>query len=273
MKKILALALASIMSLSLVACSSTDTTTTTTTTESTETETKAVLTVGTEAKYAPYEFVMLDEDGKEVFAGFDMDLAREIADDLGMELKIVDLPFDSLMLDLQAGNIDMAIAALSPKAEREEAADFSMSYYEAEQAIVIRVEDAGLYTDELSFTGVQVAGQTGSIQADYINDDMTGSIFIGYTDIPTMVTELEAKNVSAAVVEAPVIEALLADHPELMILKTFIDEDTQGNVVCVQKGNEEMLASVNATIERLMADGTMDQYVVDAFNNMGLAIE
>lgn len=232
-----------------------------------------VLTVGTEAKYAPYEFVMLDENGNEVFAGFDMDLAQTIADDMGLELKIVDLPFDSIMLELQSGNLDMAIAGLSPKPEREEVSDFSQIYFSAEQAIVINKADEGVLVDQSSFDGLQMAGQTGSIQADYIAENIDGAVLVNYQDIPEMIFELKLGNVRGAVIEAPVVETLLESNPELMILETFLDEAKPGNVVCVRKGAENLLTSVDETITRILADGTMDTFIADAYTLMEEAID
>ncbi|MFI3228243.1 MAG: transporter substrate-binding domain-containing protein [Clostridia bacterium] len=300
MKKLLALALAMSMTFAITACSSssstsTDVTTDTATTDTATTETttapettvetteeesaelelikEGVLVVGTEAKYAPYEFVMLDESGKEVFAGFDMDLAREIAADMGLELEIVDLPFDSIMLELQAGNIDMAIAGLSPKEERQAVADFSQIYFAAEQAVVINSANADVFVDQASLAGYQVAAQNGSIQADHVLEDMVESTFVGYADIPEILYELKLGNVSAAIIEAPVIEALLAENPDLMIIDSFIDEDKEGNVVCVKKEAPNLLTSVDETITRLLDDGTMDQFVADAYIAMDQAID
>lgn len=286
MKKIIACMLACISVMSFVGCSSDNSTTNNDTTQN-ETNNSSqenndnanpenndnlvsngTLIVGTEAKYAPYEFVILDENGQEVFAGFDMDIAREIAKDLKMDLQIVDLPFDSLMLELQAGNIDMAIAGLSPKAERAEVADFSINYYDGEHAIVVLADELSSFTDEFSFEGLQVAGQNGSIQADYINEKMTGARFVGYSDVPTMINELKTGNVRGAVIEAPVINALLDSHTDLAILKTYVDENSQGNVVCLSKGSTEMLEKVNETIQRLIDDGSIDRFVAEAFELM-----
>lgn len=231
-------------------------------------QTDGVLRVGTEAQYAPYEFIIVDENGQNQFVGFDMDLARDIAADLNKELVLVDLPFDSLMLEMKAGNIDMAIAGLSPKPERAEVADFSQIYYNAQQSVVVRTEDFDKYTDETSFAGLQVAAQNGSIQADYVNSTMEGAVLVGYSTIPEMILEMQAGNVTAMVIEEPVINALLQTNPELKVLYTFIDPESEGNVVCVPKGNTELLDQVNSTITRVIQDGTMNSYVVEAFSLM-----
>lgn len=258
-KKIIALAMAGVLATSMMACGSDADSV-----AQGENATKKIK-IGTEAKYAPYEFKIM-VDGKEEFAGFDMELAREISADLGVEYEIIDLPFDAIMLELQAGNIDMAIAGMSPSEERSKVSDFSDIYFAAEQSIVINKKDADKFEDQFSFDGYQVAGQTGSIQADYVTNNMTGARLVNLADIPTMINEVALGNVSAAVIEKPVVEALLENNKDIMILTSFIDDSKPGNVVVMPKNSDaDLIDSVNATIKRVTESGQMDEFVANAF--------
>lgn len=283
-KKLLAIMLSGIMAISMVACTSTESSSEELDTNAQEEQIEnlenttiktiqdGVLTVGTEAQYAPYEFKML-VDGQEVFAGFDMDLAREIADGLGLELKILDLPFDALMLELQAGNLDMIIAGMSPTESRAQVADFSDFYFYANQAIIISTDNEDVYTEVSDLDGLQVAAQTGSIQADYTQELLTETKYVGYGYIPELILEVEAGNVAAAVVEETVAKALLQTNSNIMIMDTFADDSQPGNVVVMPKNSPEMVSAVNEIIANVLSSGAMDNYVDQAFVDMLEAIE
>jgi len=97
------------------------------------------LVVGTSADYAPYEFHKMI-DGKDTIIGFDIEIAKEIAKDLGVTLEIQDMGFDGLLQALNAGKVDFVISGMTPTDERKKAVDFSKVYYVAKQGVIIRTE-------------------------------------------------------------------------------------------------------------------------------------
>ena len=101
---------------------------------------KGELVVGTSADYPPYEF-HTEIDGVDTIVGFDIAIAQAIADDLGVELKIVDMSFDNLLMSLANGEFDMVIAGLSASEERMKTNDFSDTYLESKNLILVRKED------------------------------------------------------------------------------------------------------------------------------------
>ena len=111
MKKIIAIALSALM-LAAVLCGCTANTT------------KGKLVLGTSADYPPFEFHMLDENGKDVIVGIDVSVAQKIAEDMGLELEIVDISFDNLLTAMDKGQCDIVIAAMEKDDERDAAADF-----------------------------------------------------------------------------------------------------------------------------------------------------
>lgn len=232
---------------------------------SNETE-KGVLKIGTESGYAPYEFKMI-VDGEEKIVGFDMDLAYEIGKDLGREVQIVDMPFDSLLLELQAGNIELVIACLNPTDERREQAELSKSYYDGENAVIVRKDDVDTYPDLISLEGQQISVLSGSVQAQYIKESMIESTAIELVTVNDAIEELKAGNVTATIAEKPVADMHVKSNPELAVVLAFEDPNAEGTVVAAQKGNIELIEKVNKTIDRVLEDASLEQYIIKAFEN------
>ena len=120
LKKLITTVIIGVMTFSLIGCSKT--------TESASTLEKVKeskkLVIGTSADYPPYEFHK-EINGKDEIVGFDVEIAKEIAKDLGVELEIKDMSFDGLLPALKTGTIDMALASMNPSEERKESVDFS----------------------------------------------------------------------------------------------------------------------------------------------------
>ena len=119
-----------------------------------------MLVVTTEAGYAPFEF--LDENGNVV--GLDASLAQALADDLGVELDIQNIAFDSVVAEVQAGNADMAIAGLTPNAERKQSVDMSDMYYGGGQCMLVLEENLDKYATKESLAGAVMATQKAALQ-------------------------------------------------------------------------------------------------------------
>ena len=263
-KKLTALAIASIMALSVVGCTSQP---------KEEKEEKSTLTeagtinedkfiVGTSADYPPYEFKK-NIDGKDEFVGFDIELAKAIAADLGKELEIVEMSFKSLLLELDTGKVDMVISGLSPTPDRAEQAELSDIYYNATHAVITLEENATKYTDLESLKGATVGVQMGSIQEAMAKEQMTEVEIVSLDKIPSVILELTTGKIDVAVIEKPVAQSFMAQKPEIKFA-FGMEDDEGGNVVATKKGNTKLMESANATIAKVVEDGTFDQWVVDA---------
>ncbi len=174
--------------------------------------------------FAPYEFYYIDESGNPQLAGFDIALAQRIADNLGLELKVVPMDFDGILMELQNGNIDLGISGFSPSPERAETFDFSDLYYEGGQSFVIRVADKDKYTDYAAFDGLPVGAQTGSIQMDLAKENT------------------------------------IKNYPDLMIAWE-VPYDTKGSAIALKKGNDGLRTAVNGVIAEVLEDGSMKEYI------------
>lgn len=285
LKKIIAITLATMLSFAVVGCSSSDdssnqTSNTQTATNdnqenNTQTNNQENLTmpdeftsngtfiVGTSADYPPYEFIT-QIDGVDEYVGFDIELAKEIAKELGKELEIVDMPFNSLLLELGLDRIDMVIAGLSPTPERLEQVDMSEIYYEATHAVIVLQDNEATLVDIDALTGKTVGVQSGSIQEKIAYEQMADSEIISLTRIPNLILELENGKVDALVIEKPVAESYLSNKENLVIAFDIEDSTSAGNAVAVKKGSLELLEIANDVIERVTSDGTFDKWLVEA---------
>lgn len=250
LKSIIALSVVSAMIFALTACGG----------ASKPAETKK-LVMGTSADYAPYEFHKL-VDGEDTIMGFDIDLAKEIAKDLDMELEIKDMSFDSLLVEMNMGKVDFVIAGMTPDPERD--ADFSDIYYLAEQVCIVRKEDADKYKDVASLEGKTVGAQMGSIQEGIVKDDFTKSSPLSLQKIPDLVQNLKAKKAEAVVMERPVADGYIANNEDLALAFVVPYDAEGGSSVAVKKGNTELLESINKTIKRVKEDGSMDKFIAKA---------
>lgn len=123
------------------------------------------LVVGLSADYAPYEFHIM-KDGKDQIVGLDIDIAKEVAKNLGVDLEIKEMEFGAIIQSVKNGMIDMGISGITPDEKRKEAVDFSDIYYEAEQGILINKDNKESIKGIGDLKGKKVGAQMGSIQAE-----------------------------------------------------------------------------------------------------------
>lgn len=227
---------------------------------------KGQLVVGAEVSFAPFEFYYTDENGEEYAAGFEMDLARQIAADLGVELVISDQAFNGLIPALQAGDIDLVISGLTATDERKNAVDFSNTYYVGEQIIVIRSADAQTYTTYDAIKGKTVGAQMGSLQQTILEEQFSECEQLLLPKVPTLLMELSAGNVEGVVCSKLSATSYMNIFDGLMISEIPTQSNTNGVGVALAKGEENvtLLAAVNATVDRVKADGTYDAWVEKA---------
>lgn len=289
MKKILALILALCMVFALCACGnektpdptkSPDTTDTPATTEPTaapaeteepdvavviETVTPGVLTVATSPDFAPYEFYALDEEGTPTLAGFDMDLAKYIADYLGLELEVIPMDFDGTIMELAAGKVDLGMAGYSPDPERADKMDFSDIYITGGQSFVCLQSNKDKFTslEDTNKADYTIGAQVGSIQAGLAKENSPDADIIELAKVTDIIAELLTGKMDGAYIETMVAEAYAKNYPDLCIVLD-VPYDAEGSVVGVNKGNTALLEGVNAAIEACQSSGEFDGYVVKA---------
>ncbi len=221
------------------------------------------LTIGVSADFPPYEFHIKNDAGEDEIVGFDIDIAKEIAKDLGAELVVKDMLFDSLLNELESGRVDLVISGLSPKPERAEQIDMSQIYYKAEQAVVSRTADKDKYATMESLEGLKIGVQKSSIQED-IAKTVSGAKLTSLGKINDIIMQLKSNRVDVAIIEGPVAESFVKNVEGITITDAKPVTEEEGYVVGVKKGSKEMLDQVNATLDRLIKDGSIDKFVTEA---------
>jgi ABC-type amino acid transport substrate-binding protein len=225
---------------------------------------KGKIVVGTSADYPPYEFHK-SIDGKDQIVGFDIDIANAIAKDLGVTLEIKDMKFDGLLAALDTGNVDMVIAGMTPDEERKKNVDFSKIYYTAKQAVVVRAEDKDKYKSMADLKGLKIGVQKGAIQEKIAQEQIPNAQLKSLGKISDIVAELKAKRVDAIVVELPVAENYVNKNKDLALSPIEPKDDTGGSAVAFKKGIDgKVLDQVNKTLDKLIADKKIDEFVAKA---------
>lgn len=220
------------------------------------------LVVTTEAGYAPFEF--LDENDNVI--GLDASLAQALADDLGVELDIQNIAFTSVVPEVQAGNADMAIAGLTPNADRKKSVDMSDMYYEGGQCVLILAENADKYTTKESLDGQVVATQSGALQETIQKEQFSNTEALLLPDFPQCIANLKTGECAAVLIDTISAEQYMETVEGLAIseIPVEIDPEEGGNSVAVMKGNTDLLDWVNERIAEYKAEGLIDQWFAEA---------
>lgn len=266
MKKLIALMLAVLMAVSVFAgCAVTEEDGPGSNKYNLQTVKEGYLTVVTSPDYAPYEFYALDAEGKPTLAGFDMDLAKYIADYLGLTLEVIPVDFNGIIGEMGAGVADLAMAGLSPDPDRLEKMDFSDIYYGGKQAFVTIKSKKAQFTDLNSTNKAEysIGAQNGTIQMELAAQYSPDAEIVSLTKATDIIADLVAGNLDGAYIEWDVAVSYQKNYPDLEIL-CEVPYEADGNVIGVAKGNADLLTYVNEALHKCVDEGTFNQYLEKA---------
>lgn len=218
---------------------------------------KRTLTVGTNAEYAPFDY--LDENGN--ITGFDIDLIEAIAKSQDIEIVWRDLPFDSLIGSMEAGDLDVIAAAIGPTSERKKSVDFSDVYYTGSQSIICKKgNDIKTFKDLAGLKVAVLEGSTADLIASGENQDygiVEDAQVVRFKNASSAVMELLNGGVDATLIDSIMAENFCRQTEGLM--QTVVKGTENDSVFCVQKGNSEMLKIINAGLAEIRENGTYDE--------------
>ena len=259
-RKIIALVLAMVMCLGFAACGA-------------EEKNDNVLRVAMECAYAPYNWTQADDSngavpisGTNDYAyGYDVMMAKLIAESMGKELEIVKLDWDSLVPAVMSGDVDLVIAGQSITAERLEVVDFSTPYFYA--SIVTLTKAGSAFANAASvadLAGATCTSQLGTIWYDICLPQIpNANILTAQETAPAMLVALESGAVDLVVTDMPTALAATAVYSDMVLLDftgtegEFEVSDEEINLgISMKKGNTELLEAVNA----LLATLTVEDY-------------
>mgnify|MGYP002534772337 CR=1 FL=1 len=268
-KNVLAFTMAALMTASLTACggsakettaaAAADTTAAakeeSTAAESTAAESKEAaggkLVMATNAEFPPYEF----HDGDKI-VGIDAEIAQAIADELGMELEIEDIAFDSIIPEIVSGKADMALAGMTVTEDRKASVDFSDTYAHATQVVIVKEDSDIASPDDLEGKkiGVQL-GTTGDIYAGDIKDATVERYNKGFEAVQALTQD----KIDAVVIDGEPAKVFVKENEGLKMLdEAFTEEDY---AIAVAKGNDELLDKINTALGELKDSGELDKIV------------
>lgn len=219
------------------------------------------LTVCTGLPYKPFQF----EQGGEI-VGFDVDMIDLVAEELGLEQTIVDVPFEGIQSGqaLNTGQCDLAAAGMTITDERAEAIDFSDPYFEATQALLVK-KDSGVDSLE-DLAGKSLAVQEGTTGELYAKENAPESTTLRvYEDLALLETAVKTGQVEAGINDNGVLYDYVKENPELEVATEF-DTGEQYGFAVKKDGNDALLDVINETIATTKEDGTYDKLYAKWFD-------
>ena len=214
------------------------------------------LTMATNATFPPYE---MTTDGGDI-EGIDVDTAKASAEKLGLELQVDDMEFDAALLSVQQGKADIAMAGITVTDERKAVMAFSDSYATGIQSIIVPEGSDIASPDDLA--GKKIGTQRGTTGYIYCTDDFGEDSVVAYDNGLTAVQALNNGQVDAVVIDNAPAKEYVAANPGLKVLETSYAEEDYA--IGMNKDNTALVEAVNAALEELKADGTL-QSIVDKY--------
>ena len=210
------------------------------------------LTFGTNAEFPPFEYVtssgVIDQ-----YDGIDMAIAKNIAEANGMTAKVENMEFESLLIALQNGQIDAAIAGMTVTEDRIEEADFSTPYYTATQVMIVKEDsDVASAADLAEKKICVIQGYTGEICVR----DM-GYPYEAFKKGTDAIMELINGKCDVVVLDSATAQKYVSDNEGLKIVEDAAAFESEEYAIAVKKGNTELLDKINTVIDTMLADGTV----------------
>lgn len=220
------------------------------------------LQVVSEPYFAPYEFIDSSKSGQEQYLGADMELARYIANYLGVELEIVPLEWSAVLTGISTGKYDMAISGMAYTLERAESMELSDSYYDTESAhgFVIKAEDVDKYPTLDSLSGKKIAYQKGTLQEMYATEQIEDLGENPFDSVQNAILALQSGKVDAVAVSYDNGELFVDSNSDLAMATPLFNGTKDYTVVACPKGQTELVEEVNKAIAEVREQGLYLQW-------------
>ena len=218
------------------------------------------LIVGTSADYPPYEWHLV-QDGEDKIIGFDIDIAQAVADELGVELEVVDMDFDGLIPALSTGKIDMVIAGMNPTEERKQSVAFTDIYFTQKDVLVIKSEDAEDIRSEDDLKKASVATQKATIQETYLLENFPDAEIKAVPKLNTAVLYLVTGKADAVLMVETVGKRYVEENEGLEIADFDVSSTPNESAIAVAKDSEDFLDAVNDILDEMEDSGQIEELI------------
>lgn len=215
------------------------------------------LIMGTNASFPPYEFIA--DDGTTI-TGIDADIAKMIADELGLELQIEDMAFSSILTAVQTGKIDIGLAGMTVTEERLKNVNFSKTYAKGVQSVIVLESGSVQSLDDLK--GKKIGVQEATTGHIYCEDEFGAENVVAFANGATAVQALLKGSVNCVVIDNnPAKEYVKANKGLKILPSSYAEEDY---AAAMAKGKTELLEAFNSVLEKKIADGSV-QKILDKY--------
>lgn len=206
----------------------------------------------TNAGFPPFEFT---SNGQVV--GVDVEIANEIAKELGVQLEIQDMDFDGIVGAIKSGKGDLGIAGMSVTEERLKNVDFSENYVDSKLVILVLNDNADIENAD-ALEGKVIGVQSGTT-SDVIASDIEGAEILRYKTFLDAATAMKSGKCDAVVVDEMTANEILAANSDIKMLEEVLS--TEQYAICMMKGNDTLKEVVDKVITRLLSEGKIDEYI------------
>ncbi len=216
------------------------------------------LIMATNAYFPPYEYYSGDE-----IVGIDIEIGQAIADSMGVELEVKNMPFEEVVDSVKDGEADVAISTLTITDERKKIVDFSEPYANGIQAIIVK-EDSDISSAEDLSNAKKIGVQKGATGEMFCIDDFGEDKVTSYNKISVALLDMNSGDIDAIVIDKDIAEKLVKENAGLKMLDS--EYKNEEYAIVIQKGNARLLDDVNKVIKELKDSGKIDE-IVKNYNN------
>lgn len=225
-----------------------------------ETVEEGTLTVCSDVPYEPFEFE--GGDGPSGFTGFDIDLMTAMAETVDLELAVIDVDFDGILGNLAAGSCDVVASAVTIKPDRAEEVDFTESYFDADQSLLVKTDTDVAGLDDLD--GKTIGVQSGTTGETYANENTPdGAEVKGFDGADALFAAIESGDVDAILQDFPVNAYRATQDESVDVVEEYSTDESYG--FAVEKGNSELLDALDAGLTTVRDSGDYDTLYKEYF--------
>lgn len=225
------------------------------------------LVLATSPDFAPLEFEDLSS-GEAQYVGSDIELAKYIAEKLGVELEISAMDFSAVQAAIPSGQADIAISGFAKTEERAQNMELSTPFNITEdggQTVLVAKGQGANYTAAEDFSGLQIGAQNGSLQYNLVSEQLPEDVeIVPVGSLNDGVLMLETGKIDALASDLSNAELLLESHDGIETTDFMFEYSSEGNVAAVKKGETELIEAVNEIIEEVNELGLYDQWKEEA---------
>lgn len=226
------------------------------------------LVLATSPDFAPLEFEDLS-GGEKKYVGSDIELAKYIAEKLGVELQVSAMDFSAVQAAIPSGQADIAIAGFAKTEEREKSMELSHAFNidgeQTGQSVLVPAGKGGEYTKAEDFAGKKIGAQNGSLQYNLVTGQLPEDVeIVPVGSLNDGVLMLETGKIDALASDVSNAELLMESHTQIELTDFMFEYESEGNVAAVKKGETELIEAINEIIDEVNEKGLYQQWKDEA---------